>query len=73
MKNQLFALAPVLAFGTLLASDVRAPMNGRLAGDCRGHARYQEDGGVLRFVLSSAKIRQSVYESMNHFSNSSLT
>jgi hypothetical protein len=73
MKTQLFALATALAFGSLMASHVRAQANRPLIPEIADVTHATKESAAFFHSFFTAKSRHDVDATMNHFSKSTLT
>jgi ketosteroid isomerase-like protein len=73
MKTRLFALATVLAFGSLIATHVRAQANRPLIPEIVDVTHATKNSAAFFDSFFEAKSRHDVDAAMNHFSKSTLT
>ena len=73
MKTRLFALATVLAFGSLMANHVRAQANRPLIPEIVDVTHATKNSAAFFDSFFTVKSRHDVDAAMNHFSKSSLT
>jgi hypothetical protein len=73
MKTQLLALATALAFGSLMASPVRAQANRPLIPEIVDVTHATKKSAAFFHSFFMAKSRHDVDATMNHFSKSTLT